>query len=229
VGANTDIRPAGERNGPPLNAAPEGEHTSGASSSLLAGVARCLHDLEGTAGSAAAELRSRVEALGPPGTPRDPSDKVTHAVVRELLQTLGERAGRIEREAELIAGILERARDQLERTRLESVPAKAAESPSIDLRTAASKDATQPPKQRAQLKRSKQTTSRHAEGKPPDVTPGKGPASANGGAPEGVRLLAVQMALSGSGTDEIAARLRSEFGVPDPAPAVEQVFGGAAS
>jgi hypothetical protein len=38
------------------------------------------------------------------------------------------------------------------------------------------------------------------------------------GIPEGLRLLITQMSVAGAGRDEIAERLRDEFGVADPEP-----------
>jgi hypothetical protein len=48
-------------------------------------------------------------------------------------------------------------------------------------------------------------------------------ASGNGKVSEGLRLLTTQMAVAGAGRDEIAERLRDEFGVRDPAPILKDM------
>lgn len=47
----------------------------------------------------------------------------------------------------------------------------------------------------------------------------------NSDVPKGVRVLATQMATAGSTEQEIESRLRSEFGVSDPSPVLDELFG----
>lgn len=51
------------------------------------------------------------------------------------------------------------------------------------------------------------------------------PGSDRGGAPAGARLLATQMAVSGSSRGEIDGRLRTEFGIEDPASILDAIMG----
>src|SRR5262249_15942253 len=97
----------------------------------------------------------------------------------------------------LIAGILDRARKQLELARLGANPAVA---PLGDPEPARARHRRFPPQPRAK--------------------------QAHSGASEGVKLLAVQMALEGTTADEIRPRLRHEFGVNEPGAAVAELFNG---
>jgi hypothetical protein len=53
----------------------------------------------------------------------------------------------------------------------------------------------------------------------PAVGPGRPPV------PEGVRLIATQMAVAGSSRTEIARRLQRQFGIADAEPALNEIFG----
>jgi hypothetical protein len=58
----------------------------------------------------------------------------------------------------------------------------------------------------------------------PPAEPQLGPGGElDSGASEGARLLATQMAVAGSTRDEIAGRLREEFGIDDPSPILDEI------
>ncbi|GEM_PF-5931731 len=190
-----------------------------ASHELLASVADHLRKLGEDSNAVAGELRRRVELLGAPGTPRGSANKVSHAVLRELLQTLAERADGIGRETELIAGVLERAREQLEKARASSFQAPPR---------APQPERPEPVPARERPERAQRPGAVAAPvRRRPSPTPRElGEARADAGrVPEGVRLIAIQMALDGTDAAAIAQRLREEFGVREPGRAVEAVFG----
>jgi hypothetical protein len=56
----------------------------------------------------------------------------------------------------------------------------------------------------------------------PAARPKKGSAG-KAGIPEGLRLLTTQMSVAGAGRDEIAERLRDEFGVDNPEPILKNM------
>ncbi len=193
-----------------------------ASHELLASVADHLRKLGEDSNAVAAELRRRVELLGAPGTPRGSANKVSHAVLRELLQTLAERADGIGRETQLIAGVLERAREQLEKARAPrfQTPPRA---PQPERREPV------PAPERPQFAQRPGAVPAAVRRRPGPTPRELGEARADaGGVPEGVRLIAIQMALDGTDAAAIAHRLREEFGVPEPGRAVEAVFGSQA-
>ena len=59
----------------------------------------------------------------------------------------------------------------------------------------------------------------------PDSGPEPAPSQGNGSSSAGARLLATQMAISGSSREEIAARLRNGFEIDDPEAILEAILG----
>jgi hypothetical protein len=185
---------------------------------LLGRVAERLRELERAANGAVAELRREALEATEPAVTRG-AGREGAAVLYELILTLSERADGLEREAELIAGILERARNAIlhpERPRTlhsEPITGRATETPRKTSPPARRKAKT--PRRQAQAA----NASKKGEAGGPRAQIGR-PVS------DGVKLLAAQMALNGESHDEIQLRLRSEFGVTDSATAVREVLEG---
>jgi hypothetical protein len=57
----------------------------------------------------------------------------------------------------------------------------------------------------------------------PEPTRQRKGSTSNNGIPEGLRLLTTQMSVAGADREEIAARLRDEFGVADPGPILKKM------
>ncbi len=127
------------------------------------------------------------------GTAEEPNGPI---VVR-LLESLRERAQRLDDQARGLADALERAVGKLEVRA--SPPAKPSR--------------------------------RRASSKPPatPVTRASEAESFSEPASEGVRLLALQMAVAGSDRGEVEARLRTEFEVDDTAAVLDEIFGSVPS
>ncbi len=137
----------------------------------------------------------------------------------ELILTLSERADGLEREAELIAGILERARNAIlhpERPRIhpsEPITGRATET-RRDPSPRSGKKAVAPQRPASANAGDDRDKAQARSGQI------QRPVSA------GVKLLAAQMALDGDSRDEIRLRLRRDFGVTDSATAVSEVLEG---
>lgn len=126
------------------------------------------------------------------------------ALVEQLLESLAARTEGLQSEAAALAKTLKRAGAQLERSG-PAKPVPATPPPvEIDRQTA-------PQRLALALRQDRRgaPTSRSRGGKVPD----------------GVRLLATQMAVAGSSMSEVESRLRREFGVADPGPVLDEVFG----
>lgn len=208
---------------PPASSAARRDKREQASPELLTGVATRLRELELVAGGAAEELRRQAALTQKPASRARP-DNVAGAVLYELMVTLSERANGLEHEAELIAGILERAREAItspgapRKVPPRSLPGRmrlATESPR---RAKRNRGSVEGQSGRPTDRESAPPPAARENGAPPRGS-GFGPASA------GVKLLAAQMALEGNDFAAIQERLETEFGVSDPASAVKEVLG----
>ena len=190
--------------------------TSGdGSPELLGRVAARLRNLEGAAEEAVTELRKEAIAAAAPSAPKAGSNRVGRAILHELVLTLSERADALQREAELIAGILERARTAI----VDPKRPRTLYAPPV--RGEAKESFPQEGKTRVRGKRFQVRPEAARASEPvPRARPTGGSASA------GVKLLAAQMALEGESRERIGMRLHSEFGVVDPSAALEEVLEG---
>lgn len=129
---------------------------------------------------------------------RREADRIVEDRIRELgtlTEALASRATTVQREAAALVDEMEYARRRL--TQLAGIGDPPA--PPVAAPPAAAPDAPEPV-----------------------AYPGSGQPRRS---PEEARLRATQMAIAGSGRDEIEASLRSELGVPQPAAIVDEVLG----
>lgn len=186
---------------------------------LLASVAIRLRELERAANGAAAELRKQAAATEQQELPKSRANTVARAVLHELMLTLSERADGLEHEAELIAGILERAREAILHPAAERAPRAGLVSGRGRVINSSTRAAgATPPRRPPPIENSPESPA-------PDRS---ADAKREQRASAGVKLLAAQMALEGQSSDTIQGRLRSEFGISDPGGAVKEVLGGGA-
>lgn len=181
---------------------------------------------------AATDISAKVRSS--PGMQGDGSSKISRErLVAELAESLVARAEELSREAENLADVLERASSRLD---VAAPEPKAEQEPELEAKEEPRAVPTSPalpsataspappnvssPRKRAAL--SQKVSERFHEPTPGGAAPFKRRATstkasrpASSGSTEGLRLLATQMAVAGSTHEEIASRLRDEFGVED--------------
>lgn len=164
-----------------------------------------LDEIVAATDRAVAELQAAVDAHGEAEEAR-PGVLDRAALERELARTLLERAEGLRREAKELSGILGRASTRLAKP--SDAGPTAARSTPFARRSPRKRDA-----------KATQDAAAGVAGWNPPAGQGRG-----AGAATGVRLLATQMAVAGSSPDEIADRLRAEFGVDDAKAVVSDVL-----
>ncbi|HYC80812.1 MAG TPA: hypothetical protein VEB65_03440, partial [Solirubrobacterales bacterium] len=138
------------------------------------------------------------------------------AALGELTDALVAQADAIRRQSELLTASLREAKERLEAEGVEPAARRVDEPPGPRVEEE-SDDAPRAPHLAAV---------EPAEAGPPAATPVDQIAERRGrGTPAGARLLATQMAVSGSSREEIAARLRTGFEIDDTDAILDAILG----
>lgn len=201
----------------------------GSVSDVLSVASDRIREIVEAAERAATDIGAKVRSS--PGMRGDETSRISRErLVAELADSLVARADELSREAANLADVLERASSRLESMAPEAPdePATptthAAPSALAPVRATTSTNSSPPASPRSPNLSDKVserfqdspvartgTTSRFKR----RATSTKAERPAQGSSTEGLRLLATQMAVAGSTHEEIALRLREEFGVED--------------